>query len=64
MSKETYTKYVGVLIDDETKLELTHEIEKSVQIHLVNRYVKSIRNLMDMHIKIQKMIKNTEENKK
>ena len=64
LSKETYTKYVGVLIDDKTKLELPHEIEKSVQIHLVNQYVKSIRNLMDMHIKIQEMRKNTEENKK
>lgn len=53
--KETYTKYVGVLIDDKTKYELPHEISKCVQVHLVRQYADSVRNMMDMHIKIEKM---------
>lgn len=57
LSKETYTKYVGILIDDETKYELPHEISKSVQVHLVKQYANSVRGMMDMYIKIQEMQK-------
>ena len=55
LKKETYIKYSGVLVDDESKLELPCEIENSVQVHLVKQYCKSVRDMMDMHIKIERL---------
>lgn len=56
-TKELNDKYKGILKDTKTEIEIPYDIPKLLQYDKVNSFAKMSRDLMNMHIKYQEMIK-------
>ena len=54
LTKECNDKFKGNLIDDKTKTKIKFEISKMVQVNYFDSFCNMAREMMDMHIKIDK----------
>lgn len=55
LTRECNDKFKGYLIDDNTKVKMAINIQKSLQINYFDIFCDMVRDMMDMHIKLENM---------